>query len=105
MHNVLSAISSEIQWLLTSGTVWKPSSSSRYSRVLVGVALGVGGVLAGVLSSSVELNESCLHTGLDGVHGMFCGVTCSGSNEACPMLEIWWILIVFLSWVGKLMVS
>ena len=76
-----------------------------YSGVLAGVALGVCGVLAGVLSSSVELNESCLHTGLCGVHGMFHGVAGSGSNEACSMLETWWILGVFLSGVGKLMVS
>ena len=94
-----------IQWC---GTIWKSSSSSslsRYSRVLAGVALGVGEVLAGVLSSSVELNESHLHTGLGGVHGMFCGVTCSGSNKACSMLVTWWILGVFLSEVGKSIVS
>ena len=42
--------------------------------MLAGVALGVGGVLAGVLLSSVELNDSHLHTGLGGVHGMFHGV-------------------------------
>ena len=58
----------------------------------------------GVLLSSVELNDSCLHTGLDGVHDVFHGVTGSGSNEACSMLETWWILGVFLSGVGKLMV-
>ena len=62
-------------------------------------------MLAGVLSSSIELNESCLHTGLGGVCGVFCGVTGSGLNEACSMLETWWILGVFLSGVGKLMVS
>ena len=56
--------------------------------MLAGVALGVGGVLAGVLSS-VELNDSHLHTGLDGVHGMFHGVTRSGLNKACSMLETW----------------
>ena len=73
--------------------------------MLAGVALGVGGVLAGVLSSSVELNESHLHTGLGGVCGMFHGVTGSGSNEACSRLETWWILDVFLSRVGKSIVS
>ena len=71
--------------------------------MLAGVALGVCGVLAGVLSSSVKLNESHLHTGLGGVYGMFCGVTGSGLNKACSMLETWWILDVFLSRVGKLM--
>ena len=73
--------------------------------MLAGVALGVCGVLAGVLSLSVELNESHLHTGLGGVCGMFCGVAGSGLNEACSMLETWRILGVFLSGVGKLMVS
>ena len=73
--------------------------------MLVGVALGVGGVVAGVLLSSVELNDSHLHTGLGGVCGMFHGVTGSGSNEACSMLETWWILGIFLSGVGKLIVS
>ena len=73
--------------------------------MLAGVALGVGGVSPGVLSSSVELNDSCLHTGLGGVCDMFHGVTGSGLNEACLMLETWWILGIFLSGVGKLMVS
>ena len=59
--------------------------------MLAGVALEVGGVLAGVLLSSVELNDSHLHTGLGGVHGMFHGVTGSGSNKACSMLKTWWI--------------
>ena len=61
--------------------------------MLAGVALGVGGVLAGVLSSSVELNYSHLHTGLGGVRGMFCGMNGSGSNEACfiagNMVDSW----------------
>ena len=74
--------------------------SSEYSGVLAGVDLGVCGVL-----SSVELNDSHLHTGLGGVCGMFHGVTGSGSNEACSMLETWWILGVFLSGVGKSIVS
>ena len=73
--------------------------------MLAGVALGVGGVLAGVLSSSVELNESHLCTSLGGVGGVFYGVNGSGLNEACSILETWWILGVFLSGVGKLMVS
>ena len=73
--------------------------------MLTGVALRVCGVLAGLLSSSVELNESCLHTGLGGVHGMFQGVAGSGSNELCSLLGTWQILGVFLSRVGKLMVS
>ena len=70
--------------------------------MLDGVALGVCGVLAGVLLSSVELNDSHLHTGLGGVCGMFCGVTGSRSNEACSVLETWWILDVFLvEWVSQ----
>ena len=73
--------------------------------MLAGVALGVCGVLAGLLLSSVELNESHPCTGLGGFCGMFCGVTGSGLNEVCSMLETWWILGVFLSRVGKLMVS
>ena len=73
--------------------------------MLVGVALGVGGVVAGVLLSSVELNDSHLCTGLGGVHGMFHGLTGSGLNEACSMLETWWILGVFLSRVDKSIVS
>ena len=67
--------------------------------MLAGVVLGVGGVSPGASSSSVELN------GLDGIHDVFHGVAGSGSNEACSMLEIWWILGVFLNGVGKLMVS
>ena len=59
----------------------------------------------GVLSSSDELNDSHLCTGLGGACNMFCGVTGSGSNEACLMLETWWILGIFLSGVGKLIVS
>ena len=55
------------------------SLSSRYSGILVGVALGVGGVSPWVLSSSHELNNSHLHTGLVGVCNMFCGVT--GSDQ------------------------
>ena len=75
-------------------------SSSEYSGVLAGVAVGVHGVL-----SSVELNDSHLHTGLGGVCGMFCGVTGSGLNKACSMLETWWILGAFLNRVGKSIVS
>ena len=81
------------------------SLSSRYSRVLAGVALGVGRVSPGVLSSSVKLNDSHLHTGLGRVCNMFHGVVGSGSNEACLMLETWWILGIFLSGVGKLIES
>ena len=73
--------------------------------MLAGGALGVGEVLAGVLSSSIELNESCLCTGLGRVHGVFHGVTGSGLNEACSMLATWWILGVFFSRVGKSIVS
>ena len=90
------------------GTIWKSSSSSsssRYSRVLAGVALEVGGVIPWVLSSSDELNDSHLHTGLGGVHNVFCGVTGLGSNEAHLMLGTWWILGIFLSGVGTLIVS
>ena len=42
-----------------------------------------------MLLSSVELKDSCLHTGLDGVCDMFHGVTGSGLNKACSMLETW----------------
>ena len=57
--------------------------------MLAGVALGVDGVSPGVLSSSVELKDSSLHTGLGGGLDVFCGVTGSGLNEACLMLETW----------------
>ena len=73
--------------------------------MLAGVALGLGGVSPGILSSSVVLNDSCLCTGLDGDHDVFCGVTGFGLNTACLMLETWWILGIFLCGVGKLMVS
>ena len=55
--------------------------------------------------SSVELNDSHPCTGLGGVCGIFHGVTGSGSNKACSMLETWWIPHVFLSGVGKSTVS
>ena len=71
----------------------------------MGVALGVDGVIPRVLSSSDELNGSHLCTGLDGACNMFHSVTGSGLNEACSMLETWWILSVFLSRVGTLIVS
>ena len=59
----------------------------------------------GVLSASDELNDSHLHTGLGGVCNVFCGVTGSRLIEACLMLETWWILVILLSGVGKLIVS
>ena len=68
--------------------------------MLAGVVLGVCAV---VLSG--ELNDSHLFTGLGGVYGVFHGVTGAGLNEACSMLETWWILGVFLSGVGKSTVS
>ena len=58
-----------------------------------------------VLLSSAELNDSHLHTGLGGVCNVFCGVAGLGLNKACLMLETWWILDIFLSGVGKLIVS
>ena len=58
-----------------------------------------------VLLSSDELNDSHLCTGLGGACNVFHGVTVSGLNEACLMLETWWILGVFLSRVGKSIVS
>ena len=64
--------------------------------MLAGVDLGVCGLL-----SSVELNDSHLHTGLGGVCGVFHGVIGSGLNEACSMLETWWIPGVFLNGVGE----
>ena len=60
---------------------------------------------SGVLSTSDELNDSHLCTGLGGVCNVFYGVTGLGSNEACSMLKTWWILGIFLSGVGKLIVS
>ena len=59
----------------------------------------------GVVSSSDEINNSHLCTGLGGASNVFSGVTGSGSNKACSMLETWWILSIFLSGVGKLIVS
>ena len=109
MYNVLSGISLEVQWPSFRGTIWKSfsssSSSSKYSGVFAGVALGFGEVTSGVASSSGELNDSHLCTGLGGACNMFHGVTGSGSNEASLMLETWWILGIFLSGVGKLIVS
>ena len=58
-------------------------------QVLAGVVLGVDGVIPGVLLSSDELNDSQLCTGLGGACNVFCGVTGSGSNELCLMLETW----------------
>ena len=58
-----------------------------------------------MLLSSDELNDSCLHTALGGACNVFCGVTGSGLDEACSMLETWWLLGIFLSGVGKLIVS
>ena len=96
MHNVLSGISSEVQCSSFRGTVWKSSSSSSSSEH--------SGVLAGVLSS-IELNDSHLCTGLGEVCSVFHGVTGAELNEACSMLETWWILGVFLNRVGKSTVS
>ena len=58
-----------------------------------------------VLSSSDELNDSHLHTGLGQFCNVFCGVIGLGLNEACSMLETWRILGVILSGVGKSIVS
>ena len=108
MHNVLSGISLEVQWSSFRGTIWKSSSSSsssKYSGVFAGVVLGFGEVTSGVVSSSDELNNSHLCTGLGGACNMFCGMTGSGLNEACLMLGTWWILSIFLSREGKVIVS
>ena len=59
----------------------------------------------GVLSSSDELNDSYLCTGLGGACNVFHGMSGSGLNEACLMLETWWIPGVFLGGVGKSIVS
>ena len=80
-------------------------SSSRFTWVLAGVAVGVDGVVPGLLSSSDELHNSHLCTGLGGACNMFRGVTWSESKKACSMLETWWILSIFLSGLGKLIVS
>ena len=61
-------------------------------------------MLSGVLSS-IALSYNHLHTGLGGVCGVFHGVTGAGLNEACFMLETWWIPGVFLNGVGKSTVS
>ena len=75
---------------LFRGTIWKSSSSSsRYTGVLAGVAAGVGRVSPEVSPSADKLNGSCLHTGLGGVCNVFHGMTGSGSNKACLMLETW----------------
>ena len=55
--------------------------------------------------SSVELNDSHLHTGLGGVCGVFLSVTSAGLNEVCSMLEIWGILGIFLNGMGMSTVS
>ena len=105
MHNVLSGTSSVVQCSSSKGTIWKSSSSSRHTGVLAGVVLGVGGASSEVSLSLCELNDNCLHTGLDGVCSALRGMTGSGLNEAFLMLDTWRILSVFLSGVGKLMVS
>ena len=76
-----------------------------YTGVLAGDAVGVSGVSPEVSLPSDELNSSCLHTGLGGVCNVFHGVTGLGLNKVCLMLETWWILGIFLSGVGKLIVS
>ena len=68
--------------------------------MLAGVILGVC-----VVVLSGELNDSHLPTGLVGVCGIFHGVTGAGLNEVCSMMETWWILGVFLSGVGKSIIS
>ena len=109
MHNVLSGTSSVVQCSSSKGTAWKSSSSSssssRHTEVLDGVMLGVGGASSGASLSLYELNDSCLHTGLGGVSDVLHGVTGWGLNETFSMLDTWWILSVFLSRVGKLIVS
>ena len=103
MHNVLSGTSLVVQCSSSKATVWKSSSSSssRYTWASVGVALGTGGV-----SSEVSLlSEGHLHASLGGVQNVLCGMTRSGSNEACSMLDMWWIFGIFLSGVGILSVS
>ena len=108
MHNVLSDISSEVQLSSFRGTIWKSSSSSlssEYSGVFAGVVLRFGEVTSGVASSSDGINNSPLCTGLGGACNVFHGVSGSGSNEVCSMLETWWILGVFLSRVDKSIVS
>ena len=96
IHNVLSSVSLEVQCSSSRGTVWKSSLSSSSAEH--------SGVLSEVLSSA-ELNDSHLHTGLGRVCGVLHGVTGVGLNEACSMLETWWILGVFLNGVGKSIVS
>ena len=104
MHNVLSGTPSVVQYSSSKDTVWKSSSSSssRYNWASAGVALGAGGVISEVSLSSEGLNVS---TGLGVVQNVLHGVTRSGLNKACSMLDTWWILGIFLSGVGMLIVS
>ena len=62
-------------------------------------------MIPGVLLSSDELKNIHLCTGLGRACNVFHGVAASGLNEACSMLETRWILGIFLSGVGKLIVS
>ena len=55
--------------------------------------------------SLVELNISHLCTSLGGILEVLHGMTRSGSNEACSMLDTWWIFGIFLSGSGMLTVS
>ena len=107
MHNVLSGTSSVVQCSSSKGTIWKSSSSSssRHTGVLAGVALCVSGASSDVPLSLHALNDNHLHTGLDGVCNVLHGVIGLGLNEAFSILDTWWILGVFLSGVGKLIVS
>ena len=108
MHSVLSGTSSVVQCSSSKGTVWKsPSSlsSSRYTWASAGVALRAGGTSSGVSLLLEKLNVSHLHTSLGGVQNLLHGMTGSGLNEAWSTLDMWWILGVFLSGVGMLIVS
>ena len=106
MHNVLSGTSLVVQYSSSKDTIWKSSSSSsRYTWASAGVALGVSGVSSQVSLLLDGLNTSCLHTGLDGVWNALHGMTRLGLNKAWLMLDMWWILGVFLNGAGILIVS
>ena len=92
-----SGVSSEVQCSSSKGTIWKSSSSSselaEHTWALSGMQL------------STELKDKHLHTGLGSVCGVLQGVVRTGLNEACSMLEAWWMWGVLHNGVGKSMVS
>ena len=102
MHRVLSGANSVVQCSLSSGTVWKSSSSvSEHSGQVV---LELVEVSMGSLSSLKDrqwrtgLAGECVRSSVDvaGLHG----VLCVGWKEACSKLETWCIRCVLHKGVG-----